>query len=270
MIPFDTFEKMPGGSPHRLLGSHPTGGYFAMQAAEHPTGQSAVWETETKRIVWKPEQAIALAWLSNGTQIGVLRETLIARVPYEFALYTWPETHLLHSCPIPLPPRAGWMHDLVISPRDDLAVCHWIDQSEAGFECIDITAQGVSHDTQASYFLEGTNETTQAVFSPDGEFWVFGYKMYEVWWAPDPEDIDTYDQPARGGSYSLGALQVFRQKKPIFPTIPLIATLPAGWLPEDPDAEDVLSLSDPHFLDEHHIQILLPSGEMQVHQIPAG
>ncbi len=267
MGPFDIFEKMPGGRPYRLLGSHPDGKHVALQAKEHHAGRSAVWEQETGHIVWKPERAIALAWLSNGTQIGALREASTA--PYEFALYTWPDTQLLHRCPLSPPPECGWMVDLVISPSGDLALCHWIDQSEAGFEFIDITPQGVFHDFQASYFLEGTNDVTRAVFSPGGESWVFGYKMYEVWWAPDPEDIDTYDQPARGGEYSLGTLQVFRKKQPLTRTIPLIATLPAGWLPADPDAEEVLSLEDPVFLDEHHVQIRLPSGEIQVHQVPS-
>jgi hypothetical protein len=92
--------------------------------------------------------------------------------------------------------------------------------------------------------------------------------MYEIWWAPDPEDIDTYNQPARGGQYPLGALQLFRRKQPFAQNIPLIATLPAGWLPADPNTEEALSLADPVFLDEGHVQVHLPSGEIQVHQVP--
>lgn len=202
MIQFDTFEKMPGETPYRLLEIHPTGKYLAMQAKEHRSGRSAVWEKETGQIVWKPDRAIALAWLRGGMQIGVLREA--SNAPYEFALYTWPETQMLHSCSILPPPRAGWMIDLVISPQNDLALCHWVDQSETGFEYIDITPQNVFHDSQASYSFDGTNDTTRAVFSPGGHFWAFGYKMYEVWWAQNPEDSDTYDQPAIGEITNLG------------------------------------------------------------------
>jgi hypothetical protein len=265
VIAFDTFEPMPGGAPYRLLDRHPDGIHLVMQAKEHRAGRSAVWETGSRQIVWKPDRAIALAWLRNGTQIGVLQET--SNGSYEFALYTWPEKQLLHYCPVSPPPGWGWMLDLVISPQNDLALCHWIDQSEAGFEFIDITPQGVSHDAQAGYFLKGTNDVTRAAFSPNGQFWVFGYKTYEIWWAPDPEDSDTYDQPARGGDYTIGALMAFRGKKPLDRTVPLIATLPAGWLPADPDAEDVLYIGDPIFLDEQHVQVHLPSGEIQVHQL---
>jgi hypothetical protein len=266
MGPFDDFEKMPSGYiPYRLLDSHSDEKHRVMQAKDHSSGRSAVWDKETKRIVWRPERAIALAWLNNGTQIGVLRRA--SSTPYEFVLYTWPEAQLLHHCPVSPPPGWGEMLDLVISPQSNLALCLWLDQSEAGFEFIDISPQGVSHDAQAGYFLKGTNDVTRPAFSPYGQFWAFGYKMYEIWWVPDPEDIETYDQPARGGKYPLGALQVFQRKKPFSQAIPLIATLPAGWLPADPDTEDVLYLGNPVFLDEEHVQVRLPSGEVQVYQI---
>lgn len=267
MGPFEEFEKMAGrNTPYRLLDSHPDGKHLAMQATAHCSGRSAVWEKETKRLVWVPERAIALAWLRSGTQIAVLREAFAS--PYEFAIYTWPEPQILQSCPVSPPPRWGEMLDLVISPQNDLALCHWIDQSEAGFEFIDITPQGVSHDSQAGYSLEGTNDVTRPAFSPDGQRWVFGYKMYEVWWAPDPENIDTYDQPAQGGEYPLGVLMVFQGKQPLPHIIPLIATLPIGWRPADPDAEEVLFIADPVFLDGQHVQVRLPSGETQVHRVP--
>ena len=73
---------------------------------------------------------------------------------------------------------------------------------------------------------------------------------------------------AVGGQYPLGALQLFRGKLPFTRTIPLIATVPAGWFPADPGAEEVLSLADPVFLDEEHVQVHLPSGEIQVHPVP--
>lgn len=266
MVSFEAFEKLPGGVPYRFLDSHPDGKHLAMQAKEHSSGRSAVWEKETKRIIWRPDRAVALSWLREGTQIAVLREA--SDTLYEFAIYSWPGIQLLHHCPVSPPPGWGEMLDLVISPQNDLALCHWIDQSEIGFEFIDITPQGVSHDSQAGYFFEGTNDVTRPAFSPDGQFWVFGYKMYEIWWASDPEDIDTYEQPARGGEYPLGALMVFRGKQPLPQSIPLIATLPAGWLPTDPDAEEVLYIADPVFLDERRVQVRLPSGEIQVHQVP--
>src|SRR5258708_34343997 len=73
MIPFSEFEKTPrGDAPYRLSASHPDGKYLAMQAGPGPEG--LVWGKGTKQIVWKPDRAIVLAWLRNGTQIAVFRE----------------------------------------------------------------------------------------------------------------------------------------------------------------------------------------------------
>ncbi len=267
MVPFAAFEKMASGTAtYRLLDRHPDGKYLAMQGKAWRSGRSAVWEQESRRLVWAPERAIALAWLRNGTQIAVLQEANAS--PYECVVYTWPERQVLQICPVSPPARCGEMLDLTISPVNDLALCQWIDQSEAGFEFLDMTPQGLYHDTQAGYFLEGTNDVTRPAFSPDGHYWAFGYKQHEIWWAPDPEDIETYDQPARGGLYPLGALLIFQGKQPLPHPIPLIATLPPGWRPTDPDAEEVLCIADPLFLDEQHVQVRLPSGETQVHRVP--
>jgi len=172
MIQFDMFEKLAGGAPYRVLDTHPDGRHIVMQAKAHYSGRSAVWEQETGHIVWRPERAIALAWLRNGTHLGVLREA--SETPYEFVIYTWPEVQPLYRCPVAPPFGWGEMLDLVISPQNNLAVCQWIDQSETGFEFIDITTQAVFHDVQTSYFLKGTNDVTRPVFSPAGQYWVFG------------------------------------------------------------------------------------------------
>lgn len=73
-IPFAAFEKTPKGhAPFRLTSSHPGEEYLVMQAGSDIEG--LVWETETKRIFWQPEGAIALAWLGDGTRIAVFRNT---------------------------------------------------------------------------------------------------------------------------------------------------------------------------------------------------
>lgn len=265
MIPFSEFEKTPrGDAPYRLSASHPDGKYLAMQAGPGPDG--FVWEKETKQIVWKPDRARALAWLRNGTQIAAFREGSTSS--YEFALYSWPKRQLLQSCPVS-PALDGWAVDMIVSPQNNFALCMVVNEDDVSFEFVDITSQGVSQDVQAGYLLKGPNDVMRPAFSPDGQLWVCCSQRYESWWAPDPEAEDAYEQPARGGEYELGTLLVFRGKQQPPRTIPLIATLPAGWRPADPIAIEALFLSDPVFLDAHHVQVRLPSGETQVHQVSA-
>ncbi|SRR5260370_1310496 len=263
MASFEDFEKIQRGStPSRLLDSHPDGRHVALQTDRG--SESAVWEKETKRIVWAPSYAIALSWLKNGTQIAGLFEPEDST--YEFAIFSWPEKHLLHTCPVLLSMEMGRFFGFRISPSETVALCRWIDQTEFGFECVDITQQGVKQDIPAAYFFEGTNDVSQPAFSPNGQMWACCYKMDEVWWATDPEDPDP-EQPARGGEYTIGAMLIFQGKQKPPRTIPLIATIPSGWLPKDPFAEEVLMIADPFFLDDHRIQIQLPSGEVQIHPL---
>jgi hypothetical protein len=110
-------------------------------------------------------------------------------------------------------------------------------------------------------------------FSPNGQRWVCCSQTNEDWWAPDPRAENAYEQPAREGTYEVGALLVFQGKQQPPRSIPLIATVSAGWRPaynpwlRDPVAFAALFISDPIFLDAHHVQVHLPSGETQVHKI---
>lgn len=156
--------------------------------------------------------------------------------------------------------------DFWVSPQETFALFRWLDQSEFGFERVAITPEGLAQDISASYFCEGTAEVTDPVFSPNGRLWACAYKIDEVWWAADPENPDP-EQPARGGEYTIGALLIFAEQKQPPRSIPLVATVPPGWLPQDPLSEDVLVIADPLFLDEQRIQLRLPSGEVQIHAL---
>ncbi|GCE05406.1 hypothetical protein KDAU_27350 [Dictyobacter aurantiacus] len=91
------------------------------------------------------------------------------------------------------------------------------------------------------------------------------YTKNEEWWSPDPEADDALEQPALGGEYELGTLRVFQGKRPLSGPIPIIATLPAGWLPEA-QTDDAIFFDAPIFLDTHHVQIHLPTGKTWIYR----
>lgn len=162
----------------------------------------------------------------------------------------------------------GWdrFFDFWIAPQETFALFRYWDQTEFGFEWVDITPQGIQQDVSAGFFFEGTNNGSQPAFSPNGQLWACAY-MDDLWWVADPEDPD-FDQPARGGEYHMGALLIFEGKKRPPRSIPLVVTIPPGWLPAYPErTAGMILIADPLFLDDQRIQIQLPSGEVQVHQL---
>ncbi|WP_126596450.1 hypothetical protein [Dictyobacter aurantiacus] len=173
IIPFADFEKTPKGhTPFRLTSSHPMGNYLAMQAGIDNEG--LVWETGTKRIFWQPEGAIALAWLEDGTRIAVFRKSAGSSyysTTYEFALYSWPERQLLHSCPVSSA-LVGWGEDLLVFPHNQLALCTICNEDATNFEFIDLNSHYISQDIHASYLLEGADDVLRPVMGPDGQLWV--------------------------------------------------------------------------------------------------
>ncbi len=60
MFDFTAFEAFEGHKPHLLLDRHPYGKHLAMQVAMD-VFPAAIWNAETKRLVWSREDASALA-----------------------------------------------------------------------------------------------------------------------------------------------------------------------------------------------------------------
>ncbi len=101
MAAFAGFEKTPRGAlPALLLDTHPDRTYVALRTKQY---ESAIWEQESKRLVWAPHHAIALAWLKQGTQIAGLFETEDST--FEFRLFSWPEKQVLQTCSVVQPER---------------------------------------------------------------------------------------------------------------------------------------------------------------------
>ena len=169
MIDFDTFENFQGEKPFSLLDRYPDRIHLAMRVETSDVYSAAVWNDETKQLIWSPEDAHALAWLHQGTQIAALQNPLLSE-DFLFALYSWPQGQLIRQCSLRFP--MGFLFDLVISPTSDFAVCQWTEQTEFGFEFININNQAVTHLAQSGYFHEKTNRSTRPTFSPNGHLWV--------------------------------------------------------------------------------------------------
>jgi WD40 repeat protein len=179
MIDFSIFEKFQGKQPYKLLDQHPDGNYLAMQVQTSDVFSAAIWNEKTGQLAWSPEDAHALAWLQHGTQIAALQNPILDEASFLFAIYSWPQGHLIHQCALRLP--MGYLFDLIISPKNDLAICQWTDQCEFGFEFIDIHDHSAAQIAQKGYINRKTNVSTRPVLSPDGYFWICCYQENTSW-----------------------------------------------------------------------------------------
>jgi hypothetical protein len=267
MIDFEAFEAFQGEKPYRLLDRHPDNIYLAMQTQTSDVFSAAIWNSETKQLVWSPEDAHGLAWLHHGTQIASLQNPILSE-DFLFTIYTWPQGQLIQQCPLLFP--MGYLFDLVISPKSDFALCQWTDQCEFGFEFVNVNDHGMTHIVKNGYINRRTNFSTRPVFSPDGRLWVFSFQENIDWWI-DKNDSESNNKPAKGGKQEIGSLMVFQETQKLG-KISLIVTVPTGYLPrylETPDTfvKENIYISDPIFIDTQNIALHLPSGESRIYNI---
>lgn len=267
MIDFSSFETFESEKPTHLLDKHPDGKHLAMQVETEDVFLAAIWNMETKQRVWSPEDAHALAWLQEGTQIAALQNPILSE-DFLFTIYSWPQGQLIHQCPLHFP--MGFLFDLVISPKSDLAVCQWTEQTEFGFEFININNQTVAHMAQSGYFHEKTNRSTRPAFSPNGHVWVCCYQE-EGCWPNDNDSLTQKKRPRKEDQQHIGTVIVFHgtQKLDVFPIVPTGTTgdlsqnqTPPAVFPND------LDISNPLFIDSQHVMIRLSSGESLIYDLP--
>ncbi len=263
MFDFTAFEAFEGEKPDILLDRHPGGNYLAMQVSTRDLFPAAIWDAETKRLVWSREDTCALAWLQHGTQLAALQCSLSSD-EFFFTLYSWPQGHLLEQCSLYFP--FGYWFDLFIAPTNDFAACKWTDQGEFGFEFISIQDHSVTHLAQHGYYHRHTNISTRVAFHPEYCFWVCAYEDNSDWWI-DKEA--TYDwQPAKVGTREkLGGLLVFDHTH-LLGEIPVFVTVTADYRPPNvKNFEENEYITDPVFLDAQRVMLRLPSGEEPIYDL---
>jgi hypothetical protein len=303
------FEKLGGYAPNQLLDGHPHDSLVILQAfAENFTRRSAVWNAQTGKIAWAPADAFMMAWCHDGQEIGVICEQDVPvstarrnQKPsqrehvYLWKRYAWPSLQLLSSCLLTQSTDA--LFHLVISPRSDLAACHWESSEQEILSFIVLTPQGdvplidlpfSSHEPlierhaeeKVSGYLFEPFMVTRPVFSPNGRYLIVGWEKKWYWW-PGPEEEeweegDRSEETVWGedwkrpkGDCHFGMIAVFDWNTSQIRTILISAPIPPDWVPPPWGHEAAeMRFGAPAFLDNSHFSLQLPTGEQKTYSIP--
>jgi hypothetical protein len=304
-VDFDTssFEPLHGERFFWFLDRHPDDRHVALQviASLHTSAERAgVWDRYTGKLVWTPEGVSAIAWLHGGEQVALIHEEyhrapdhpaiigspLQREFSYTFVHATWPELSFIDSCGLAFP--TGWPVDLVISPREDLAIVKWRDQEESGLEFValgetgpqQIERTGLPHLARLRHvkgdggggFPLNTPLVFRPTFSPDGRYIVLAWQDDGRWWSPDIYEAGKASKAVESvspdGEFTIGTISVIDWQERTHHSIPLVATLPAGWRPEArDDGGEGLLFESPVFIDAEHFTLALPTGKVRTFSV---
>jgi hypothetical protein len=267
-------ESLDGNQPFQILDRSPDTAVFVGQiisSARYERRRSALWTTESGKVLWSPEGVSGMAWFPDNISLGVVYSqysyqpdlhTIIGsplqrEFSYAFVQVSWPELTLIGSCE--LSPLLGMPIDLTISPRGDHATILWCDQTASGLSFVQTENAELIELSQFWYDI-ASDIVTRPVWSRDGKHLAFGWQEAEVWWATNPTEPDE-EEPAAGGHYVIGHLTILDLEHQIAQTYPLADDIPPGWLPI-PDLKGTSGfLRDPVFLDNARVVITLPTGK---------
>jgi hypothetical protein len=275
---YDTsgFQPVAGAKPSALVAAHPGGRYVALHVPSSPLNRAAIWEVATGRLVWAPEETVALAWTPDGEESVLVRyryapapdhaaaiaSVLQSELGWIWERRTWPGASRVCSCPLSLP--TGWFDDIVVSPRGDVAAVYWQEQDCAGFELVSVDPAGDHQLVGAGGRVE-TNWASAPVFSPDGAAIVLACGRGEVWWTEQPCADDGAE--SEGGRFVAGAVVVFDRCGWGRRALSVEAEVPAGWRPDDPESGGALLLPQPEFVSDTAFIVRLPTGERRTYAV---
>jgi hypothetical protein len=298
-----SFEPLHGERFFWFLDRHPDDRHVALQviASLHTsTERAGVWDRYTGKLVWTPEGVSAIAWLHGGEQVALIHEEyhrapvhparigspLQREFSYTFIHTTWAELCFIDSCGLAFP--TGWPVDLVLSPREDLAIVKWRDQEESGLEFValgetgpqQIERTGLPHLAPLGHvkgdggggFPLNTPLVTRAAFSPDGRYIVMAWQDDPVWWSSESyqwNKLHGRTAPASpDGEFTMGTISLINWDERTHHAVPLVGRLPTGWRPEPrDDGGEGLLIEAPVFVDAEHFTLALPIGETRTFSV---
>jgi hypothetical protein len=194
----------PDGHPRwlSLLQQHPDGQHVALQAnvwIRCATTRAGVWDVASGKLVWEPQDTLALCWNQDGDEIYLVRDSyqrspdhpdrIIGPAQHEttyfFERWAWCDPVMTGRCTIR--PPTGWLDYVTVSPRGNLAAIRWIEQDCAGIVLVVLLGDGVQQ-LPAAQFRTEWNHVSRPIFSPNGRYLVLtsGSPLYE-----DEEDEES-------------------------------------------------------------------------------
>lgn len=262
------WEPLQGTKPNVRLSEHPARGEVVLQASlwqGTDVDRAGVWDVATRRLLWAPEGANAMAWTSGGDRLLVLVEShlpgphdrgiTVTPLQSEFThrcdLYEWPSRRRLSWTALDFP--TGWLIDVVPSPVAALAAYVWLDQTEAGVELVTWDDDRLVQLEERGYFGEDTNLLTGPVFSPDGRHLILAYGESR-WWA------DERDEPSPGGMRRAGGVVILDTRTGDVDERDAECLVEPGWVPDDPYSVRSEMLSVPRFVSDDAFVVETPNG----------
>jgi hypothetical protein len=211
-----TLEPLLGSQPCFLLECHPAEPLAAMQAfakSHYMNECSAIWNLESGKIVWAPENAIAIGWLPGYEEVCLVRcnyqhdpkrhkviaTPLQSEFCYFFERWTWPAKKRLTQLKIELP--TGWPAGVVAAPTGKYVVMLWRDQCQAGVEIIEV-AKHSDQQLKGQGYRTGTNRVDLPAFSPSARYCAL-VCVYELIGSDFARDPGSYKVRAKVGHVAL-------------------------------------------------------------------
>ena len=254
---WENWEPLHGEQPYTLLALHPSGRFASRQVVTWTSTtveRAAIWETETRKLVWDPGNANAICWTPDGAELLLIRDPYDSAViasgqgDYEhyFERRSWPSLEMIECNKYEIPD--GWAVGLVAHPRRKLACVVWRDQCCSGVDFVS-WEEGVARSLSDVAYSIGTNLNSDVAFSPDGRYLACAYGE-ECWWSEDSEE------PSPGGEFRAGMVVVTDLNTWEHRDSEIVLSAPAGWEPEDPEDSEFLSrFSTPRFIDAEQFEV---------------
>ncbi len=145
-----------------------------------------------------------------------------------------PSGRVLDEVSVPGTSCGCGIEEYAVSPSGDwIVTARCSGQGEWGYDvvCAHPLQRQAGIDERYGYMLD------MPVFADDESYLLGGYgeDWLGGWWA-HPED-DYFEEPARGGRLTFGWLFTHRLPDHEVRWHALVVTVPAGWMPDDPEAE---------------------------------